>query len=249
MHECYISRSSARQRAGRAGRTGPGVCYRLYSESDYYEMIEYTTPEILRGNIDDSILLIQLFQSLNILPPSTASIASFPLIDPPSPSTIKASLKRLLGFHAITKQHTITSLGFLLSHFPLPIAHGYFLILSTIFDSPYYGSLLCSSLSFQSLFLNRPPQNTAEVNYRRSFDSKFGDFIANLIILIQFIQVSNKYHSTYKWCSNRLLSYTNLMNCMNIVTQLLSLLTSTQLLQHSSSTLIQTFRFFIEFHL
>ena len=39
LHEFFISRSSARQRAGRAGRTGPGVCYRLYSEDDYYEMM------------------------------------------------------------------------------------------------------------------------------------------------------------------------------------------------------------------
>lgn len=202
-------------------------------------MIEYSVPEILRGNIDDSILLIQLFHSLGILPSSNSSITSFPLLDYPSNGTIRNSLKRLIGFNALSKQYQITSLGGLLSQLPLPIAHGYFLVLSSIFKSPYYGALLCGSLSFQSLFLNRPPQSSIEVNHRRSFDCPQGDLIANLFILLQFIQVSRKYHSTSKWCSNRMLSYSNLMNCMNIVTQLVSLLSSTHLIHNQSTTLIE----------
>lgn len=239
LHECYISRSSARQRAGRAGRTGPGVCYRLYSEDDFYEMIEYSIPEILRGNIDDSVLLIQLFHALGILPASAASITSFPLLDYPSNGTIRNSMKRLLGFSAINRQYAITSLGCLLSHLPLPISHGYFLILAAIFQHPYYGALLCSSLSFQSLFLNRPPQSSYEVNNRRSFDSPSGDLISNLHILLQFVQTSRKFKSAGKWCSNRMLSYTNLMNCMNIVTQLISLLSSAHLIPNKSHSLIE----------
>lgn len=80
LHECYIAQANARQRAGRAGRTGPGVCYRLYTEDDYYEMTEYQLPEMLRGCVDDSVLLVFLLASLHIIPPSIHSLAEYPLL-------------------------------------------------------------------------------------------------------------------------------------------------------------------------
>jgi ATP-dependent RNA helicase DHX37/DHR1 len=48
----WISRASAEQRAGRAGRTGPGHCYRLYSSALYSKMDEFSQPEILKSPLD-----------------------------------------------------------------------------------------------------------------------------------------------------------------------------------------------------
>jgi HrpA-like RNA helicase len=56
LQEFNISRASAEQRKGRAGRTGPGVCFRLYSEHDYLTFQEYSTPEIRRVPLDSLIL-------------------------------------------------------------------------------------------------------------------------------------------------------------------------------------------------
>ncbi len=56
LQEFNISRASAEQRKGRAGRTGPGVCYRLYNESDYLTFQEYSTPEIRRVPLDSLML-------------------------------------------------------------------------------------------------------------------------------------------------------------------------------------------------
>jgi HrpA-like RNA helicase len=56
LQEFNISRASAEQRKGRAGRTGPGVCYRLYSEHDYISFQEYSTPEIRRVPLDALML-------------------------------------------------------------------------------------------------------------------------------------------------------------------------------------------------
>jgi len=50
LQEFWISRASAEQRKGRAGRTGPGVCFRLYSESDYINFNEFTTPGLFLKN-------------------------------------------------------------------------------------------------------------------------------------------------------------------------------------------------------
>ena len=203
-------------------------------------MMEYTIPEILRGNLDDSVLLIQLFQAIHILPVST-TLSTFPFLDKPADHSLQHSLQRLQSYTALNEEYQITPLGCLLSHLPLPIAHGYFLLLSILFNHPYDGALLCSSLTFQSLFLNRSPQSSIELNHRHSFDCPEGDLISNLFILHQFIQTRHRYHSAYKWCSHRMLSYSNCMNCMNIVTQLLSILSSTHLLHKQSSSLIERY--------
>lgn len=56
LQEFNISRASAEQRKGRAGRTGPGVCFRLYSEQDYVTFQDYSTPEIRRVPLDALML-------------------------------------------------------------------------------------------------------------------------------------------------------------------------------------------------
>jgi HrpA-like RNA helicase len=60
LETSMINRSSADQRKGRAGRTSPGVCYRLYSEEDYEGMPASETPEILRSHLGMCILELKL---------------------------------------------------------------------------------------------------------------------------------------------------------------------------------------------
>lgn len=61
LQEFWISRASAEQRKGRAGRTGPGVCYRLYAESDYDAFPPYPVPEIQRVALDALVLQVTGF--------------------------------------------------------------------------------------------------------------------------------------------------------------------------------------------
>jgi HrpA-like RNA helicase len=80
LQEFWISKASAEQRKGRAGRTGPGVCFRLYSPTDYDAFQDYTTPEIHRVPLDSLILQmvdLELGDPRNftfIEPPGLASI-------------------------------------------------------------------------------------------------------------------------------------------------------------------------------
>jgi len=60
LQEFWISRASSEQRKGRAGRTGPGVCYRLYAESDYDAFAPYPVPEIHRVALDSLILQVTI---------------------------------------------------------------------------------------------------------------------------------------------------------------------------------------------
>lgn len=87
LKEFPISKASAEQRKGRAGRTGPGVCYRIFSESEYDEFQAYSTPEIQRVPLDS--LLLQMI-SIGI-----PDCRKFPFIEPPSPESLETSMARL----------------------------------------------------------------------------------------------------------------------------------------------------------
>jgi HrpA-like RNA helicase len=83
----WISKASAEQRKGRAGRTGPGHCYRLYSEQDFEEHFpSFTRPEVTRMNLDATLLQILA---------TGMDPRDFPFIEPPSEEAMGAALLSL----------------------------------------------------------------------------------------------------------------------------------------------------------
>ena len=91
-----VSQASARQRAGRCGRLGPGICIRLYSEEDFNGRDAYTPPEVLRASLAGVIL--------TMLDLRLGTIESFPFIDPPRPAMVHAGLRELLELGAIARR-------------------------------------------------------------------------------------------------------------------------------------------------
>ena len=91
-----MSRASAKQRRGRAGRVRPGVAYHLYSTPTYqHEMAEYQLPEMLRVGLEDLVLQVML---LDLGEPSVFLTKA---VDPPSALAIRNSLKLLEGLGAV----------------------------------------------------------------------------------------------------------------------------------------------------
>lgn len=83
-----ISKASAKQRAGRAGRTRPGKCFRLYTEDAFTnELVENTYPEILRSNLANTVLTLK---KLGI-----KDLVHFDFMDPPAPETLMRALELL----------------------------------------------------------------------------------------------------------------------------------------------------------
>jgi len=106
-----ISRASADQRAGRCGRVGPGLCLRLYAESDYETRDRYTTPEIRRTDLASVILRLE---SLRL-----SRIDEFPFLDPPRPDAIKDGYRTLFELGAVDGGRRITELGRRLARLPV----------------------------------------------------------------------------------------------------------------------------------
>jgi ATP-dependent RNA helicase DHX8/PRP22 len=101
-----ISRVQADQRAGRAGRTRPGKCYRLYPMSIYEkEFLEATVPEIQRSSLAGSVLYLK---SLNL---PDINILKFDFLDPPSRESLEDALRQLYLIDAIDENGHITDVG------------------------------------------------------------------------------------------------------------------------------------------
>ncbi|RZB73200.1 ATP-dependent RNA helicase DEAH12, chloroplastic-like [Glycine soja] len=106
---CWISQSSADQRAGRAGRTEPGVCYRMYLEADYQSMDLNTEPEIRKVHLGVAVL--------RILALGVKDMQDFDFVDAPSPSSIDMAIRNLIQLGAIelnNNAHDLTSEGWCL---------------------------------------------------------------------------------------------------------------------------------------
>jgi pre-mRNA-splicing factor ATP-dependent RNA helicase DHX16 len=105
------SRASAGQRAGRAGRVGPGKCFRLYTSQAYKnELDENTTPEIQRTNLTGVILLLK---SLGI-----NDLLDFDFMDPPPTDTIVRAVEQLYALGAFNNAGELTKLGRQMAEFP-----------------------------------------------------------------------------------------------------------------------------------
>ncbi|KAG1689553.1 Pre-mRNA-splicing factor ATP-dependent RNA helicase DHX15 [Nymphon striatum] len=121
-----ISKASANQRKGRAGRTAPGKCFRLYTEDNYNKMKENTIPEILRSNLATMVLGLK---KLGI-----HDVVNFDYIDPPDYISIAKAIEILKKLDALDQHGELTNLGALMADFPLEPQLSRMLIHSKEFD-------------------------------------------------------------------------------------------------------------------
>ncbi|CCH43752.1 Pre-mRNA-splicing factor [Wickerhamomyces ciferrii] len=155
-----ISLANANQRSGRAGRTGPGSCYRLYTEKAAREdMYPQTIPEIQRTNLSNTILLLK---SLKI-----DDLIKFPFLDPPPKETITASLYELWSIGALDNFGKLTELGHRMSKFPLQPALSKLLLISSENGCSEEMVIIVSMLSVPSVFY-RPKERQEESDISRS---------------------------------------------------------------------------------
>ncbi|KAJ8907120.1 hypothetical protein NDN08_003602 [Rhodosorus marinus] len=111
----WISQANARQRTGRAGRTGPGKCFRLYSKHQFDTFEEYGLPEIMRSPLENVLLNI-----LSDVDSKSCSEFLANALSPPKPSAIAASLNMLRRIGAVQPGvEQLTPLGWRLSQLPI----------------------------------------------------------------------------------------------------------------------------------
>ncbi|KAF0693972.1 Aste57867_15113 [Aphanomyces stellatus] len=154
----WISKASADQRAGRAGRTGPGHCYRLYSSAVFdNEFKKFSPPQILCQPIEDVVLQMKAMGIENIL--------QFPFPTPPEELALQTAVTTLLHLGALHhKSNMITGLGKSLAGFPVAPRFAKMLLLAKQLGCLEYAIAVVSSLSGQSPFILERERKEAETH-------------------------------------------------------------------------------------
>ncbi len=170
--EQNISKSSANQRKGRAGRTRAGVCYRLYSEEDFKGRSEYSEEEILHSDLAEVALRMSELGIYNY--------ETFPFITVPKANGLKSAEETLKIINAINDDHTLTSIGSMMIKFPL-LPRLSRVIVESIMNYP---SVLDEVLVAVSTLSSRSPyvmpigeEYEARSAHKTFQHPKYGDFI------------------------------------------------------------------------
>ena len=145
----WISKASANQRAGRAGRTGPGHCYRMYSSAVYErDFRDFAEPEILRMPIEGVVLQLK---AMNL-----QHVVNFPFPTPPDRVSLAASERLLTYLSAISPTGQITKVGSTMSIFPLSPRFARILLIGHLHGCLPYTVALVAGLSTADIFI---PEN------------------------------------------------------------------------------------------
>ncbi|XP_062861355.1 probable ATP-dependent RNA helicase DHX34 [Trichomycterus rosablanca] len=219
LQEFWISRASSEQRKGRAGRTGPGVCYRLYSEADYDAFASYPIPEIHRVALDSLVLQMK---SMGLGDPLT-----FPFLDPPSASSIQTSVTYLKEQGALDACGELTSIGRLLAQLPVDVVIGKVLILGSLFNLVEPVLTVAAALSVQSPFVHSSQHNPDCSAARQPLYSDLGDPFTLLNIFNAWVKVkAERGSSSRKWCKRRGIEEQRLYEMTNLRQQFKEVLSS-----------------------
>lgn len=184
-----ISQANASQRAGRAGRTGPGKAYHLYTESAFKdEFYIQTIPEIQRTNLANTVLLLKSLEVKDLL--------DFDFMDPPPQDTISTSLFDLWALGALDNLGELTPMGKRMTAFPMDPSLAKLIIMAEEYGCSEEMLSIVSMLSVPSVFY-RPKERQEESDAaREKFFVPESDHLTLLHVYTQW--KSNGYSDG--WC-------------------------------------------------
>ncbi|TVP58628.1 MAG: ATP-dependent RNA helicase HrpA [Halomonadaceae bacterium] len=196
-----VSQASANQRKGRCGRVAPGICFRLYDESDFISRPEYTDPEIRRTNLASVIL--QMAQM------GLGDIRRFPFIDPPDGRLINDGYKLLEELGAVDTRRRLTPAGRSMARLPVDPR-----LARMLLEAGQRGCLrevliISAGLSIQDPRERPSDKQQAADQAHQEYNDPASDFIALVRLWDTFEQQRQDLtqNQLRKWCQKRFLNY------------------------------------------
>jgi len=168
------SKSGCDQRAGRAGRTEPGFCWRLYTRGDYEDRRDHQEPEILRSNLSSVILQMKRM--------GIEDVARFKFIDQPDEKLIKKAIKELKVLGALDDDENLTEIGKTMSDLPVEPRIGRMIIEAAKYNAMHDVCAIAGFVSARSVYV-RPQKKAFEADAaHEKFKHEKSDFIAMIRI-------------------------------------------------------------------
>lgn len=213
-----ISQANAAQRSGRAGRTGSGTAYRLYTEVAFHnEMFPSTIPEIQRTNLANTVLLLKTLGVKNLL--------EFDFMDPPPQDNLLTSMYQLWVLGALDHVGNLTALGRKMSEFPMEPSMAKVLIMSTEYGCSEEVLTIVSMLSVPTVFYRPKERQEESDTARERFYVAESDHLTLLHVYMQW--KNNGFKDS--WCTKHFLHAKLLRKAREVRAQLEDILRSQKL--------------------
>ncbi|XP_038615520.1 probable ATP-dependent RNA helicase DHX40 isoform X2 [Tachyglossus aculeatus] len=209
-----ISKSEGRQRAGRAGRTASGKCFRIYSQEFWGQcMPDHTIPEIKRTSLTSVILTLKCLAIHDVI--------RFPYLDRPEERLILEALKQLYQCDAINRRGHVTRLGEFMVEFPLPPNLTCAVLKAISLGCEDLLLPIAAMLSVENVFI-RPgdaqKQKEADLKHQElSSDAGGWNDFATLLIVFEQCKSSK---SPANWCQRHWIHWRGLKSAFSVEAQL-----------------------------
>ncbi|XP_011309601.1 probable pre-mRNA-splicing factor ATP-dependent RNA helicase mog-4 [Fopius arisanus] len=209
-----ISKASANQRAGRAGRVAPGKCFRLYTAWAYqHELEDNTVPEIQRINLGNVVLTLKAL-GIN-------DLVHFDFLDPPPHETLVLALEQLYALGALNHKGELTKLGRRMAEFPLDPMMAKMLLASEKYRCSEEIATIAAMLSVNGAIFYRPKDKIIHADTaRKNFHVPGGDHLTLLNVYNQW-QLSD--FSTH-WCYENFIQHRSMKRARDVREQLVGLM-------------------------
>lgn len=206
-----VSKASAVQRAGRAGRTKAGKCYRLYTEATYNSLPEATVPEIQRSNLAPIVLQLKALGIDNVL--------RFDYLTPPPSELIIRGLELLYSLGALDDYAKLTRpLGLRMAELSIEPMMARVLLSASGFGCLSEILSIAAMASLQaSVWFHQEGEKRSSETARRKFAAEEGDHLTLLNVYQAFITKGRK---EAKWCKDNYLNFRSMSKAVSIRAQL-----------------------------
>ncbi|MCJ1477634.1 DEAH-box ATP-dependent RNA helicase prp22 [Lambiella insularis] len=208
-----ISQAQAKQRAGRAGRTGPGKCFRLYTEAAFQsEMLPTSIPEIQRQNLSTTILMLKAMGINDLL--------HFDFMDPPPTNTMLTALEELYALSALDDEGLLTRLGRKMADFPMEPTLAKVLIASVELGCSEEVLSIVAMLQVQTVFY-RPKEKQQQADQKKA---KFHDPHGDHLTLLNVYNGWKQSNLAKEWCFENFIQFRSMHRAQDVRQQLVSIM-------------------------
>ncbi|KAG8085451.1 hypothetical protein GUJ93_ZPchr0010g8750 [Zizania palustris] len=221
-----VSKASADQRAGRSGRTGPGKCFRLYTEYNFRkDLDDDMVPEIQRSNLASVVLALKTL-GIN-------DLVSFDFMDPPAAESVIRALEELFALGALNSRGELTKTGRRMAEFPLDPMLSKAIVASEMYGCSEEVITIASMLSAGNAVFYRPKDKQVHADAaRRGFHA---DNVGDHIALLNVYNAWKESGYSPQWCRENFVQQRTMRRARDVRDQLESLLERVEIAPCSSA--------------